>query len=221
MVSVTYFAGRGRAEFNRNILAAAGVKFENISVREKKDLVALRESGVLTYGQIPVVQIDGLNLVQGFPTAQYLGTKYNLYPSDPKDQYLVAHVWSASEDARTPILYFYFGDRDVGQLMATLNDSKGLLGRHAPAWESLVVGPFLLGAAANIADIKIFELLDFLKDIIGDAEFGEALAPFPKLLALYSSTFALGRLRTWCEVERATHFATPDDYVAQVKASTS
>ena len=44
-VGVTYWAGRGKAEQSRLLLAAAGVKFKNNFISKPEDLKELRASG--------------------------------------------------------------------------------------------------------------------------------------------------------------------------------
>eukprot|EP00486_Rosalina_sp_Unknown_P007405 CAMPEP_0201575056 /NCGR_PEP_ID=MMETSP0190_2-20130828/19992_1 /ASSEMBLY_ACC=CAM_ASM_000263 /TAXON_ID=37353 /ORGANISM="Rosalina sp." /LENGTH=54 /DNA_ID=CAMNT_0048004187 /DNA_START=75 /DNA_END=236 /DNA_ORIENTATION=+ len=46
-VTVTYWAGRGKAEQSRLLLAAAGVKFQNKFVSKAEDLAEIRKSGKL------------------------------------------------------------------------------------------------------------------------------------------------------------------------------
>ena len=100
-VKVTYWAGRGRAEPLRAIIAAAGVKADNVYMKTADDMAGLRESGKLAYGQVPLVEVDGLNLVQGMPTAIYLARKYGFYPSsDAKDEFTIGSIFASSQDAR-------------------------------------------------------------------------------------------------------------------------
>ena len=109
---VTYWAGRGRCEpcdqpspeatnersvncslacllcsAVRCLLAIGGCEFENVFMKGPDDLAELRATGKLAYDQLPLVEIDGLNLVQGAPSAVYLAQKFNLWPAEPKDQF--------------------------------------------------------------------------------------------------------------------------------------
>ena len=72
----------------RCILAIGGCKFENVFLKGPADLADLRAAGKLAYDQVPLVEIDGLNLVQGAPTATYLAQKFNLWPKEPKEQFV-------------------------------------------------------------------------------------------------------------------------------------
>ena len=60
----------------------------------------LTELHSLNHSLYSASQIDGLDLVQGFPTAVYLGQRFGLYPSDPQKAWITGHVFAASQDAR-------------------------------------------------------------------------------------------------------------------------
>ena len=101
-VRVTYWAGRGKCEPLRCILAAGNVKFENrffTAATGKQELAKLRAAGLLSYDQVPLVEMDGLNLVQGAATAVYLGTRLGLMPADVQGAYAAQHVFASSQDA--------------------------------------------------------------------------------------------------------------------------
>jgi hypothetical protein len=64
----------------------------------------------------------------------------------------------------------------------------------------------------------VFEALDFYRDVAGDEAFQKAFEPFPKLMANYTSTMALGRLTEWC-TERRELFQPYDEYADAVMRS--
>ena len=61
---LTYFEGWGLAEQARWMLAASDIAFEQVALQEHADFAALRDSGALMFRQLPLVEIDGLKLVQ-------------------------------------------------------------------------------------------------------------------------------------------------------------
>ena len=58
--------------------------------------------------QVPMVEMDGLRLVQNDATAVYIGRKYGLYPTDPKEQYAVNQIYAAAQDARRGFVSYQF-----------------------------------------------------------------------------------------------------------------
>jgi len=105
-VTVTYWAGRGRCEPLRVLLAAAGVEFKNVFLRKKEDMEALLKAGKLAYGQVPLVSIGAQHFVQTMPTLTYIARTHGLYPESAMDAFLVDQIVAACQDARVPLLRF-------------------------------------------------------------------------------------------------------------------
>jgi glutathione S-transferase len=62
MTRLHYFKGRGRAETTRWMLAINQIAFENVPVETPKAFATLRATGKLPFDQMPLLEIDGLNL---------------------------------------------------------------------------------------------------------------------------------------------------------------
>ena len=214
-VRVTYWAGRGKCEPLRCILAAGGINFENnffTAATGKQELTKLRAERCLAYDQVPLVEMDGLHLVQGSATATYLGTRLGLLPSDPRESYIAQHVFASSQDAQACMVGFPFADYPAvptpatyERVLAECRGPRGLIGRYAGKWEAMLQsgGPFFIG------DVGVFEAIDYFKDVFGVDMFDQCFAPFPNLLKHYAATKELGRLAEHCDVDR-TSYATWD-----------
>lgn len=226
VIRVTYWAGRGRVEPLRCIIAAGGDTCENVFLQDKAEMAALIATGKLTYDQVPLVEADGLCLSQGFPTALYLGSKYTLWPVEPASQYVVGHVCAAVADARSPLLSFPF-HLDTAKALEACEAPKGLLGRYAPKWAALLEkacghtdgAVFFLGSQASIADVMVFEVMDFFKDVFGQTQWEAAFSPYPRLLAMYKGALQLGRLQQWCQEERPKAFLPWGEYAKSVQTT--
>ena len=221
-VRVTYWGGRGKAEPLRCILAAGGVAFEQRFLGAstgKAELKQLRADGRLTYDQLPLVECDGLALVQGSATATYLGKRLGLLPADAEAAFSAEREYAASQDARGPLMAYPFADYPnppsdgaKARTLAECEGARGLLGRYAPKWEAMLQasgGPFFAGDTPSIADVGVFEALDFFSELFGSAQFNVSFAPFPALRRAFCATRSLGRLAAHCEEERAK-YATYD-----------
>uniref|UniRef100_A0A2K6S711 glutathione transferase n=1 Tax=Saimiri boliviensis boliviensis TaxID=39432 RepID=A0A2K6S711_SAIBB len=84
-----YFNARGRMEPIWWLLAAAGVEFEEKFLESAEDLEKLRNDGYLMFQQVPMVEIDGLKLVQTRAILNYIASKYDLYGKDIKERALI------------------------------------------------------------------------------------------------------------------------------------
>ncbi|XP_041419128.1 glutathione S-transferase 3 [Xenopus laevis] len=75
-----YLNGRGKMESIRWLLAAAGVEFEEEFLKTREQFEALVQDGLsLRFEQIPLVQMDGMNLRQTKGILSYIAGKYNMY----------------------------------------------------------------------------------------------------------------------------------------------
>nr|XP_020142728.1 glutathione S-transferase A2-like [Microcebus murinus] len=83
-----YFNVRGRMESIRWLLAAAGVEFEEQFITCPEDWDKLKNDGRLMFGQVPMVEIDGMDLVQTRAILNYIASKHNLYGKDLKERAL-------------------------------------------------------------------------------------------------------------------------------------
>lgn len=209
-------------------MAAGGERFNNVFMTQPEHIQALRNAGKLSFDQVPLVEVDGLNLVQSVPTALYLGQKYGLYPlDDAKAAYVVGHIYTSVIDARGPLIRFPFhGDKD--KVLAEVTHEKALFGRYCPKWEAMLAknsednskensgGAFFLADKPSIADCAVFEVIDFYEEIFGLDARKKALAPFPKLAALHAAVLELGWVREWVSEERPAVFLPYDEYKAAV-----
>ncbi|CAF0861837.1 unnamed protein product [Adineta steineri] len=80
---LTYFNGRGRAEISRLIFAAAGQKYEDIRI-EREQWPALKPKTPL--GQMPVLEVDGVELPQSAAIARFLAKQFHLAGKDNLEQ---------------------------------------------------------------------------------------------------------------------------------------
>merc|ERR1711972_387905 len=88
---LTYWDGHGNGEIIRLMMAVCGEKWEDkvalddtgaTHISNAAQFNKLREAGVLMSDQLPLLQIDGLNLVQKMAAVRYLARKHGLYGKD-------------------------------------------------------------------------------------------------------------------------------------------
>ncbi|CAF0861830.1 unnamed protein product [Adineta steineri] len=95
---LTYFNGRGRAEISRLIFAAAGQKYEDIRI-EREQWPALKPKTPL--GQMPVLEVDGVELPQSAAIARFLAKQFHLAGKDNLEQAEVDAVIDTISDINT------------------------------------------------------------------------------------------------------------------------
>eukprot|EP01100_Stratorugosa_tubuloviscum_P002340 TRINITY_DN1546_c0_g4_i1.p1 TRINITY_DN1546_c0_g4~~TRINITY_DN1546_c0_g4_i1.p1 ORF type:complete len:215 (+),score=95.43 TRINITY_DN1546_c0_g4_i1:84-728(+) len=118
---VTYFNARGRAEIIRLIFAELEIDYEDIrfELSEKESFMSkLKESGVLAFGQVPLLEIDGLNLVQSQAATAYVATKYGLGGRNAQETALIHMLSLGVEDAKFNLIVAWYAADKRDELMA-------------------------------------------------------------------------------------------------------
>ncbi|KAM5324898.1 glutathione S-transferase A2 isoform 1-T1 [Glossophaga mutica] len=178
-----YFNGRGRMESIRWLLAAAGVEFEEKFVETPEDLDKLRNDGYLLFQQVPMVEIDGMKLVQTRAILNYIAAKHNLYGKDMKERALIDMYSEGMADLYEMILLLPLCPPDQKGAKMTLIKER-TANRYFPAFEKVLKShgqDYLVGNRLSKADIYLVELLYTVEEIDPSL-----LANFPLLKALKS-----------------------------------
>ncbi|NXR05795.1 GSTA1 transferase, partial [Semnornis frantzii] len=173
-----YFNGRGRMEPIRWLLAAAGVEFEECFVETKDDLIKLQKDGSLLFQQLPMVEIDGMKLVQTRAILSYIAGKYNLYGKDLKERALIDMYAEAMMDLNELLMSYPFQPADKKE-QHFANTVDKATNRYFPVFEKVLKDhgqDFLVGNQFSRADVQLLEILLMAEECKPDI-----LAKFPLL----------------------------------------
>uniref|UniRef100_A0A2K5M0G6 Glutathione S-transferase n=1 Tax=Cercocebus atys TaxID=9531 RepID=A0A2K5M0G6_CERAT len=176
-----YFNARGRMESTRWLLAAAGVEFEEIYLKSAEDLDKLRNDGSLMFQQVPMVEIDGMKLVQTRAILNYIASKYNLYGKDIKERALIDMYTEGIADLGEMILLLPFCQPEDTDANTALIKEK-TKNRYFPAFEKVLKShgqDYLVGNKLSRADIHLVELLYYVEELDSSL-----ISSFPLLKAL-------------------------------------
>ena len=80
-----YFAGRGLADQIRWLLAASGVSFTQKLITQRAHFERMSKRQ-LPFGQLPLLQIDGLEIVESQAIVRYLARRANLQGEEKRDK---------------------------------------------------------------------------------------------------------------------------------------
>ncbi|XP_003641074.1 glutathione S-transferase isoform X1 [Gallus gallus] len=173
-----YVSVRGRMEPVKWLLAAAGVEFEERFIETKEDLQKLRASGSLLFQQVPMVEIDGMKLVQTRAILNYIAGKYNLYGKDLKERALIDMYVEGLADLNELIMYHDFKPaNEKEENLANILDKAA--NRYLPVFEKVLKDhghDFLVGNKLSRADVHLLETILVVEEFKPDA-----LAKFPLL----------------------------------------
>ncbi|XP_062043523.1 glutathione S-transferase A4-like [Lepus europaeus] len=175
-----YFNGRGRMESIRWLLAAAGVEFEEEFLETREDYEKLQKDGCLLFGQVPLVEIDGMMLTQTRAILSYLAAKYNLYGKDLKERVRIDMYVDGTLDLMLMMALTAFDPPEGKQknIDLILNKAKT---RYFPVFEKILGDhgeDFLVGNTFSWADVQLLEAILMVEELNASA-----LTEFPLLQA--------------------------------------
>ncbi|OBS71582.1 hypothetical protein A6R68_13841 [Neotoma lepida] len=154
---------RGRMESVRWLLAAAGVEYEEKFIQTNEDLEKLRSDGVLMFQQVPMVEVDGMKLVQTRAILNYFSSKYNLYGKDMKERALIDMYSEGLADLNDIFIIYPFFPPGVKEAKISLMKEKA-------------TNHYLVGNKLSKADIHLVEMIYNMEEL--DANI---IANFPLL----------------------------------------
>lgn len=159
---LTYFNGQGRAEEVKLMLALCGVPWRDAVygdetgaqyVTTEAQLRKMMAAGVLAMDQMPLLEIDGLNLVQSVAILRYLARRHNLYGSGAAEAAQI-DILSDSLQDWNPVIAVLQGKADAPH--------EKYLDRFARALRSNGDGDFLVGKTVSFVDVQVFQALEQL-----------------------------------------------------------
>ncbi|XP_072533704.1 glutathione S-transferase 3-like [Salminus brasiliensis] len=176
-VVLYYFDGRGKMESIRWLLAVAGVEFEEVIFSTKEEFQKLVKSGDLLFQQVPLVEMDGMKLVQSKAIMNYIAGKYNLYGKDLKERFMIDMYAEGARDMMDMIMALPFsGEKRQNQLDSLECKAKVC---SLPAYEkALSNSQYLVGKQLSCADVSFFEASLMLEEL-----FPTILSAFPNIQA--------------------------------------
>ncbi|XP_061478929.1 glutathione S-transferase-like [Rhineura floridana] len=165
-----YFNGRGRMETTRWLLAAAGVEFEEQFIESKGCLEKLRQDGYLLFQQVPMVEIDGMKIVQTRAILNYIAAKYNLYGKDLKERAFIDMYCEGAMDLNEMIMMLPFKPADTKEKEhATIFERATT--RYFPVFEKVLKDHgqgFLVGNKLSRADVQLLETILMAEELKAD-----------------------------------------------------
>ncbi|XP_023368895.1 glutathione S-transferase alpha-4 [Otolemur garnettii] len=175
-----YFHGRGRMESVRWLLAAAGVEFEEEFFETREQYEKLQKDGRLLFGQVPLVEIDGMALTQTRAILSYLASKYDLYGKDLKERVRIDMYTDGTLDLMMMIAGAPFKPpKEKEEALAVV--VKKAKTRYLPVFEKILKDhgeDFLVGNKFSWADVQLLEAILMVEEL--DAS---VLSDFPLLKA--------------------------------------
>ncbi|CAO2634234.1 Glutathione S-transferase A1 [Lemmus lemmus] len=191
-----YWDARGRMECIRWLLAAAGVEVE-VRLGHLTDLfLSSFTDGSLMFQQVPMVEIDGMILVQTRAILNYIATKYDLYGKDAKERALIDMYTEGILDLTEMMTQLIICPPDEKEAKISLIKDK-TKNRYLSAFEKVLKShgqDYLVGNRLTRVDIHLLELLLYVEELDSSL-----LASFPLLKALKSRISSLPNVKKFLQ----------------------
>ena len=192
-----------RAEVSRLALHLGGIPFEDIRP-DRDQWMALKASGTLPYGQLPVLDVDGVRYAQTGAIARFCGQLSGLYPtSDPIAALRVDELL----DAATEINYELYPTMRVKDPEEKLAMRQALGREQIPRWLAAIESRLLdnetqayfVGTQMTVADLAIWRIIAWFTSGILDGVPTDLVDKHPALKAHHDAIDADPRIRAWME----------------------
>jgi prostaglandin-H2 D-isomerase / glutathione transferase len=184
-----------RAEVSRLALYLGDIPFTNTHINRER-FIQMRKEGILPFGQVPIMIVDGQTIAQTSAIARYCGKLSNLYPTDPLEAARVDQFIDAANDL-TVAMWPSIWIKDPERRKAKRKDAvENIIPKWFQNFETLVVGPYCT-TRFTIADLAMWRLLGWFSEGTLDRVPTDILLDYPKLNALYTKVEHNPKIQDW------------------------
>uniref|UniRef100_A0A673GI85 glutathione transferase n=1 Tax=Sinocyclocheilus rhinocerous TaxID=307959 RepID=A0A673GI85_9TELE len=156
-------------------------KFEEVFLTKREEYEKLLNDGALMFQQVPLVDIDGMQLVQSKAILNYIAGKYSLYGKDLKERAMIDMYSEGIGDLMDLFIMYPFTPPENKQKHLSNIEQKAK-DRILPVFEKgLANSQFLVGNQLSRADVHLLEVTLMLQELLPTI-----LASFPKIQVLHS-----------------------------------
>jgi glutathione S-transferase len=191
--TLVYFPGRGRGEQIRLALSELGVSWAHKLITFPQ-LAALKPE--LAFGSLPMLEIDGLKLVQGNAIMRYLARSFNSHPNSAASLWKFDALLDAAEDLRVAtyrVIPAFGGTPEDG-----VKYRAETLPRHLKQFNALLKSnEFFVDNTFSVADISVFDALDSINVLVPGC-----LADYPNLEQFWGRIAGRKRIAEYLESSR-------------------
>lgn len=187
-IRLVYFDARGRAEFIRLLLHAAGQPFDDIRVTRTQWQTAQGKADS-PFGQLPYLIYLGKKSGQSLAIANFLARKLGFYGSSAEDGLRIDEVCQLSNDMRTDIRKW--------RTAADQQKQEEPFSRYFGYFERLLQengsSGYFVGDSLSLADLIIYDILDTVINLTPE----DQLSFFPCLQKLRTRVKSYPSLREY------------------------
>ena len=183
-LTLVYFPFGGRAAPIRDAFHIGGIAFEDKHI-DLDGFTAMKASGELPFGAVPVLIVDGRMISQSSAILRYAGQLSGLYPSDPVYALRVDEAMDGVDDMMLP-MGASIREEDAERKAAMRKDmAENSIPTNFARFEKLLLENgdtgYLVGDELTIADLKLLHSVNKLTDGTLDGIPPSVIEPFTLL----------------------------------------
>lgn len=195
-----YFAGRGLADQVRWMLAAAEISFTQKIIDKKSKIVKMAERQ-LPFGQLPLLQIDGFELVQSQAIVRFIAKKANLLGSCQDDEIRCDMIAEAVRDLvqlATAAPFQRLKGEDTGTAhIALMKEKWSVMGVRFEEILNANNKEYMVGTSLTYADILVVHIMTWFVEECGP----EIMETMPLLVTLQHKVMSLPGVNSFIRSE--------------------
>ena len=190
IATLYYFEGRGLADQIRWMLAASEISFTQRIVDSRKKFLKMKERQ-LPFGQLPLLQIDGLEIVQSQSIVRYLARRAHLNGKTPEDEVKCEMIAETIKDL-LPLLcgapFARINSKEAfDKHLLSMKEKWLFIGSRLEAVLKANGGNCLVGESLTYADILTAHAVTWYVEECGP----EVVIDMPNLVKLQNTVIAL------------------------------
>ncbi|XP_070570611.1 glutathione S-transferase A4-like [Ptychodera flava] len=192
--NLVYFNGRGCGEGTRIIMAAAGIEFTETFVTTNEQLEKYRKDGDLLFMQIPMLEIDGMKIVQSQAIIRYIAKKHGLAGATPQENLRVDILNEGAREFLWDFILIGFTSNDEEHYEKIKTQT---FPRYLPIYEKILAestSGYLVGDVLTVADLTLLEAL-----LSADDYLPGSLDGYPKVQEFKNKISSLPRIEAYLQ----------------------
>merc|ERR1711997_819228 len=200
-IKLTHYNVRGRGETIRLVLAYAGKEYEDKRIAPE-DMPSLKPS--LPFGQLPVLEVDGVTIGQSMAIARYLANEYGIAGSSNMVKAQVDEVVDVMNDLQDAMYGTFFEKDEKVKAEKTKKVIEETIPKTLANLEKVLEkrgGQFLAGNCLTWAELHFLQLAESLETMSP-----KCVEATPKLANLVDRTRNLPNIKKWLEERPVTPY---------------
>jgi glutathione S-transferase len=202
-----YFNGRGLGEVCRLLFALGDQQYEDVRIaRDEWD--QKKASVAPIFGQLPMLEVDGVRLCQSNTCARYLANQFHLAGKTDLEKAQADMVVDCLADAFKPAISVFYEKDEARKVEMKKKYIDEQLPQFFTYFEAMLTSNhggdnYFVGSELTWADVAFYNFIFWAGNFTGS---DKVIEKFPKLTALYKKVDSNPKIAEWVAKRPKTEF---------------